>query len=88
MADYILDVTEIEFEHGDRALVHGFEYRHITKQGSTVGQGTVSFRYEIEPVKVHYTVSDKSITDLLVGMSAIVGGTFALALSVENLINQ
>lgn len=54
----------------------------------TGGMGAVWFKYDISPIKVHYTLYTRPFTEFLVHLCAIIGGTFAAAGVIESLMRN
>lgn len=95
--EYILDVTEAEYEvdptNFSRQLqgverFSGFQYRGMRTILVTGGMGTIQFKYDISPVKIHYTVYKQGWNDFIVHLCAIIGGMFAAAGVLESLMRN
>ena len=95
--EYIIDITETEYEDttgaidvvtGKKEMYSGFEYRSMKTTLITGGMGAIWFKYDISPLKVHYTMYHQSWADFLVHLCAIVGGTFAAAGIIESILRN
>lgn len=69
-------------------MYSGFQYRAMRSIMMTGGMGAVWFKYEISPIKVHYTLYSRPLTEFLVHLCAIIGGTFAAAGIIESLMRN
>lgn len=94
--EYVLDLTEAEFQRegaGVDALGHpikhsGYEYRSMKTILTTHGMGAVWFKYDISPIKVHYTMFYQSFGDFAAHLCAIIGGFFAVAGIFESFVRN
>jgi hypothetical protein len=69
-------------------LIHGFKYRSTKAIMATMNMPAIFFRYEISPVKLRYTYSDKDLVEFLISMCAIFGGIFTVAGILESLVTN
>lgn len=61
-AEYIIDITEAEYEdtespldeNKEHSMASSYEYRSMKTILTTHGMGAVWFKYDIAPLKVHY----------------------------------
>lgn len=59
--------------------MHGFRYKSTKAIMATMQMPAIFFRYEISPVKVRYTYSDKEWSSFIVSLCTIFGGIFTVA---------
>ena len=65
--EYVIDITEVEYEDSTRTIIKapgsighpkyaGYQYRAMRTILMTGGMGGVWFKYDISPIKIHYTL--------------------------------